>query len=212
MSVRAPSIPALGLGLALGLTMLLAACARKPEKVVVPGVFRVRLETTAGDIVVEADRAWAPRGHDRFHELVRMGYFTEGRFFRVAPGFIAQFGVHRDYDVHARWREYFIVDDPAREHNVRGTLAFAQSGPNTRATEIFINLGDNSKMLDAQGFVPFAKVIEGMDAVDKLYSGYGDVRPEGKEIDAGRVENSTNSYLVPRFPKMDYIKRARVLE
>ncbi len=200
------------LAFALFIAILPAACGKKPQKVAVPEVFRVRLETTAGDIVVEANRSWAPRGVDRFHELVRMGYFTEGRFFRVVAGFIAQFGVHRDYDIHAKWREYFILDDPAREHNVRGTLAFAQSGPNTRATEIFINLGDNSKLLDDQSFVPFAKVVEGMDAVDKIYSGYGEMRPEGKEIDVGRVENSTNAYLVPRFPKMDYIKRARVAE
>jgi len=202
---------AMRLTLAL-LAVALAGCAKKPEKIVVPDLFRVRFETTAGDIVVEANRAWAPRGVERFHELVRMGYFTEGRFFRVVPGFIAQFGVHRDYDVHAKWREYFILDDPAKEKNARGTMAYAQSGPNTRATEIFINLGDNSKLLDEQGFVPFAKVVEGMDAMDKIYSGYGEMRPEGKEIDPGRVENSTNAYLVPRFPKMDYIKRARILE
>jgi len=192
------------------LAIALMGCAKRPEKVVVPEVFRVKFETTAGDFIVEADRGWAPRGANRFHELVRMGYFTEGRFFRVVAGFIAQFGVHRDYDIHAKWREYFILDDPGKEHNVRATLAFAQSGPNTRATEIFINLGDNSKLLDEQGFVPFAKVVDGMDVVDKIYSGYGEMRPEGKEIDAGRVENSTNAYLVPRFPKMDFIKRARV--
>jgi peptidyl-prolyl cis-trans isomerase A (cyclophilin A) len=192
------------------IAVLLAGC-KKEEKVVVPEVFRVKFETTAGDIVVEANRAWAPRGADRFHELVRIGYFTQGRFFRVVKGFIAQFGVHRDYDVHAKWREYFILDDPPKENNLRGTLSFAQSGPNTRATEIFINLADNSKLLDEQGFVPFAKVVEGMDAVDRIYSGYGEMRPEGKEIDPARVENSTNAYLEPRFPKMDYIKRAVLL-
>ena len=186
---------------------LLVSC-KKDEKVVVPDVFRVKFETTQGDIVVEANRAWSPRGVDRFHELVRVGYFREGRFFRVVKGFVAQFGVHRDYDIHAKWREYFILDDARKESNARGTLAFAQSGPNTRATEIFINLGDNGKLLDDQGFAPFAKVVEGMDVVDQLYSGYGEMRPEGKEIDPGRVENGTNAYLVPRFPKMDFIKRA----
>jgi cyclophilin family peptidyl-prolyl cis-trans isomerase len=185
----------------------LASC-KKDEKVVVPEVFRVKFETSQGDIVVEANRAWSPHGVDRFHELVRVGYFREGRFFRVVKGFVAQFGVHRDYDIHARWREYFILDDPPKESNVRGTLAFAQSGPNTRATEIFINLGDNSELLDDQGFAPFARIVEGMDVVDRLYSGYGEMRPEGKYIDPGRVENSTNAYLVPRFPKMDFIKRA----
>lgn len=195
---------------AILLAITFSAC-RKPEKIVVPEVFRVKFETSQGDVVVEATRAWAPRGVDRFHELVRMGYFTQGRFFRVVPGFIAQFGVHRDYDVHTVWRTLFIVDDPPQQKNLRGTLAFAQSGKNTRATEIFINLADNA-MLDEQGFVPFAKVIQGMDAVDRFYAGYGELRPEGKFIDPGALEEGANAYLVPRFPKLDYIKRATILQ
>lgn len=189
---------------------MLAACRKPAPKVVVPEVFRVKFETTQGDFVVEATRAWAPHGVDRFHELVRMRYFDEGRFYRVLQGFIAQFGVHRDFNVHATWRNFFIVDDPPRQKNLRGNLAFAKSGPNTRATEIFINLADNA-VLDDQSFVPFGRIVDGLDVIDKLYSGYGEMRPEGKEIDAGRVEEETNEYLVPRFPKMDYIKRARLL-
>jgi peptidyl-prolyl cis-trans isomerase A (cyclophilin A) len=188
----------------------LSSC-RKAEKIVVPEVFRVKFETSQGDVVVEATRAWAPRGVDRFHELVRTGYFTQGRFFRVVPGFIAQFGVHRDYDVHTIWRTLFIVDDPPQQKNLRGTLAFAESGKNTRATEIFINLGDNA-ILDEQGFVPFAKIVQGMDAVDRFYAGYGEMRPAGKFIDPGGVEEGANAYLIPRFPKLDYIKRASVLK
>lgn len=184
-----------------------AACKKPAPKIVVPEVFRVKLETSQGDVVVQATRAWAPHGVDRFHELVRMHYFDQGRFFRVVPGFIAQFGVHRDFKVHDVWRNFFIVDDPPLQKNARGTLSFAKSGPDTRATEIFINLADNTA-LDEQRFVPFAQVISGMDAVDRLYSGYGDMRPEGKYIDPGRVEEEANEYLVQRFPKLDYIKRA----
>jgi len=195
--------------LGVSLALIPSACHRS-TKVVIPQVFRVKFETSQGDFIVEATRAWAPRGVDRFHELVRVRYFDQGRFFRVVKGFIAQFGVHRNYDVHAAWRQLLIVDDPPKEKNLRGTLAFAKSGPNTRATEIFINLADNA-ILDQEGFVPFAKVVEGMDIVDKLYSGYGDLRPQGTEIDAGRVEEGANDYLVPRFPKLDYIKRARFL-
>jgi peptidyl-prolyl cis-trans isomerase A (cyclophilin A) len=171
----------------------------------------VRFETSQGDFTVEVTRAWAPRGADRFHELVRMRYFDESRFFRVLAGFIAQFGVHKDFNVHDKWRKFFILDDPPKEKNARGTLAYAKSGPNSRATEVFINLKDNA-ILDEQNFVPFGKVVEGMEVVDKLYSGYGEMRPEGKEIDPGRVEEEANEYLVPRFPKMDYIKRARFLQ
>ena len=190
--------------------LLLAAC-QSNQKPVVPEVFRVKFTTTQGDFVVEATRAWAPRGVDRFHELVNMRYFDENRFFRVVPGFVAQFGVHKDYDIHDRWRKYFILDDPPKEKNLRGTLAFAQSDPNTRATEIFINLADNPA-LDAQNFVPFAKVVSGMDVVDKFYSGYGELMPDGKFIDPNRVENGTNAYLEPHFPKLDYIRHALFLK
>jgi len=190
--------------------MLAGACKKPARKVVVPEVFRVKFQTSQGDFTVEATRDWAPRGVDRFHELVNMRYFDQGRFFRVVPGFIAQFGVHRDFDVHGTWRRFYILDDPPKEKNLRGTLSFAQSGPGTRTTEIFINLADNPA-LDEEHFVPFAKVVEGMDVVDKFYSGYGEVRPKGKEIDPRRVEESTNEYLVQRFPKLDYIKQALFL-
>jgi peptidyl-prolyl cis-trans isomerase A (cyclophilin A) len=198
-------------GLLLGVLTACVGCSKPPEKVVVPDVFRVKFETTQGDFVVEVTKAWAPHGVDRFHELLRMRYFDEGRFFRVLPGFIAQFGVHKDFKVHDMWREYFIIDDPPKQKNVRGTLAFAQAGPNTRTTEMFINLTDN-KVLDEQGFVPFGKIVEGMDVPDKFYSGYGELGPEGKGPDSGRIEEEANEYLVPRFPNLDYIKRARFLK
>jgi len=192
-------------------TILLAlsiACRKPAPKVTVPEVFRVKFETSKGDFIVEATRAWAPHGVDRFHELVRMRYFDQARFFRVLKGTIAQFGVHRDFNVHATWRKLFIVDDPPQQKNLRGTLAYAKSASSTRSTEIFINLADNAA-LDEQSFVPFGKIVEGMDVPGKFYAGYGELRPEGKDIDGSRVEEETNEYLVQRFPKMDYIQRAR---
>jgi peptidyl-prolyl cis-trans isomerase A (cyclophilin A) len=192
-------------------TLGLAGCQKPAPKAVVPEIFRVKFETSQGDFIVEARRDWSPHGVDRFHELVRMRYFDEARFYRVLPGFIAQFGLHRDFDVHAKWRNLFIVDDPPKQKNLRGTLAFAKSDPNTRATEMFVNLADNA-VLDEQYFVPFGKIVEGMDVPDKLYSGYGEMRPQGKYIDLGRAEGETNEYLVPRFPKLDYIKRARLVQ
>jgi peptidyl-prolyl cis-trans isomerase A (cyclophilin A) len=197
--------------LVVALTLWVTACHKAPEKVAVPEVFRVKFETSQGDFIVEAHRDWAPRGVDRFHELLRIRYFDQGRFFRVIKGFIAQFGVHKDFKVHDVWRELFIVDDPPKEKNLRGTLSFAKSDRNTRATEMFINLADNA-ILDEQGFVPFAKVVDGMDVVDRFYAGYGDLRPVGKDIDAGRVEGEANEYLVPRFPRLDYIKQARIVQ
>ncbi len=190
------------------LALFLSACRKPTPKVVVPDVFRVKFETSKGDFLVEVTRAWSPHGADRFHELIRMRYFDEARFFRVLKGSIAQFGVHRDFNVHATWRKLFIVDDPPQQKNLRGTLAFAKSGASTRSTEIFINLADNAA-LDEQSFVPFGKIVEGIDVPDKFYAGYGEMRPEGKDIDGNRVEEETNEYLVQRFPKMDYILRAR---
>ncbi|HLH42058.1 MAG TPA: peptidylprolyl isomerase [Bryobacteraceae bacterium] len=196
----------------LAWALVLAGCGKpQPKPVVVPDVYRAKFETSKGDFVVEVTRGWAPRGADHFHELLRMNYFDEGRFFRVLPGFIAQFGIHKDFDVHAKWRELVIADDPPKEKNLRGTLAFAQSGPNTRATEIFINLKDNPE-LDDQGFTPFARIVEGIETIDALYSGYGELGPKGKGPDAGRAEGEANEYIVPRFPKLDYIKRARIIE
>jgi peptidyl-prolyl cis-trans isomerase A (cyclophilin A) len=196
----------------LALAVALTACSKPaPKAIVVPDVYRAKFETSKGDFVVEVTRAWAPRGADRFHELLRMHYFDEGRFFRVLPGFIAQFGIHKDFNVHATWRELVIADDPPNQKNQRGTLAFAQSGPNTRATEVFINLKDNPD-LDDQGFTPFGKIVEGVETIDTLYSGYGELGPKGKGPDAGRAENEANEYIVPRFPQLDYIKRARLLE
>ncbi|MEP6961240.1 MAG: peptidylprolyl isomerase [Acidobacteriota bacterium] len=194
----------------VGLLGVLAGCGEKKAAVVVPDSFHARFTTSAGDIVVEARKEWGARGVDRFHELLRMKYFNEGRFFRVVPGFIAQFGVHKDFETHGKWREFFILDDKRVLSNARGTLVFAQNGPNTRATEMFFNLKDQP-LLDGQGFAPFARVTEGLDVLDKLYSGYGEMRPAGRFIDVGRVEEGANAYLVPRFPKLDFIKKTEIL-
>jgi len=194
----------------LAAAIVLTSGCSKPAKVVVPEVYRAQFGTSKGDFVVEVTRAWAPRGADRFHELLLIHYFDQGRFFRVLPGFIAQFGIHRDFDVHGKWRTLMIPDDPPQQKNLRGTLSFAKSGPNTRSTEIFINLSDNA-VLDDQSFVPFARVVEGMDTVDKLYSGYGELAPEGKGPEISRIEDEANEYMVPRFPKLDYITRARLV-
>ena len=191
--------------------VLLAACHKEQPKIVVPEVYRVKFETTQGDFTVEVTRAWAPHGADRFHELIRMRFYDQSRFYRVLKGFIAQFGVHRDFKVQDVWRTLFIPDDPPQQKNLRGTLAFAKSDPNTRSIEVFINLKDNA-VLDEQGFVPFAKIVDGLEVVDRLYSGYGEMRPIGKDIDPGRVEEEANEYLVPRFPRLDYIKTARFVE
>ncbi len=171
-----------------------------------PAVFRVNFDTSKGPFVVEVHRSWAPNGSDRFYDLVRKKFFDGTRFFRVVPGFIVQFGLSGDPSVSAQWRTMNIPDDPVTQHNVRGTIVFATAGPGTRTTQLFINLGDNTQSLDPQGFSPFGRVAEGMDVVDKIYSGYGE------SPDQGRIQAEGNEYLTQSFPNLDYIKSARVAQ
>ena len=175
-----------------------------------PAEYRVSVETTKGTFVVAVTRALAPRGADRFYRLVRAGYFDDSRFFRVVPGFIAQFGIPGDPAITRVWKDRRMPDDSARASNVRGMIAYAMTGPNTRTTQLFISLVDNSR-IDAQGFAPIGRVVSGMEVVDQLYGGYGETAGGGMR--AGRQErmmNEGNHHLDRDFPKLDRILRARV--
>jgi peptidyl-prolyl cis-trans isomerase A (cyclophilin A) len=184
----------------------------EPEKATekAPASFKVKLDTTQGDIVIEVTRAWAPNGADRFYNLVKLGYFQDVAFFRVIDGFMAQFGIHGDPKVNTAWRMARIQDDPVKESNKRGYVTFATSGPNSRTVQMFINFGENNR-LDGQGFSPFGKVVTGMDVVDKLYKGYGEGAPSGAGPEQGRVQMQGNAYLKSSFPKLDYIKSASLV-
>ena len=169
-----------------------------------PGTFKVKFETTRGDIVVEVTRELAPSGVDRFYNLVKLGFFDEARFFRVMPGFIVQFGLNGNPKVNSAWREATIQDDAVKTSNARGTLCFATAGPNTRTTQMFFNLGNNPG-LDKQGFAPFGKIVEGLDVLDKIHAGYRE-KPSQQLI-----QYEGNAYLKREFPKLDSIKRAVVV-
>ena len=175
-----------------------------------PDVFRARFETSKGDFVVEVTRAWSPAGADRFYNLVSHGYLDGVRFFRVIEGFMAQFGINGDPALAALLREENIQDDPVAESNTRGKMTFAKTGqPNSRSTQIFINLVPNTN-LDDLGFSPFGEIVEGMEVVDQLYSGYGEGAPEGTGPHQGRVEAEGNAYLNAEFPNLDYVERASI--
>ena len=174
-------------------------------KLQAPAVFDIRFTTTKGDFVVEVTRAWAPRGADRFYNLVKNRFYDDAAFFRVMQGFVAQFGISARPDVSQAWANATIEDDPVSQHNTRGTLTFATAGANTRTTQIFINLADNSN-LDGMGFTPFGNVVSGMDVVDKLYSEYGDGAPDGNGPDQNRLEREGKPYLEKSFPLLDSIK------
>ena len=174
-----------------------------------PDVYRVRLETTKGPIVLEVQRAWAPHGADRFYELVRANYYDDAAIFRIRAGVFAQFGINGDPAVARRWRTRTIPDDPRVLSNERGTVAFAFKDPNGRTTQAFINLRDNSATMDGEPFVPFARVVEGMDVADALDAEYGE--RAGGGIRAGKqdpVFDGGNAYLRAQFPHLDYIVRA----
>ena len=187
---------------------LLLACALNA-----PAVFRVQLETTKGPIVVEVHRDWAPNGADRFYELVRAGYFDDNRFFHVVAGRWAQFGINGDPAVAKRWRGEPIADDPVKQSNVRGTVTFAFALPNGRTTQVYIALTDLSAVQDQQGFVPFGRVVSGMDVADALNAEYGET--SGGGIRAGHQQplfDGGNAYLDREFPRLDRIRRARILD
>jgi len=176
-----------------------------------PPMFDVKFDTSRGTFIVRVEREWAPRGADRFYNLALNGYYDEVRFFRVIEGFMAQFGIHGEPRVAAAWRGERIVDDPVRTSNARGTLSFATAGPNTRTTQLFINYSDNA-FLDDMGFAPIGKVIEGMDVVDALYSGYGEGAPRGRGPDQGEIQRRGNAYLAERFERLDHIKSASIVQ
>jgi len=175
-----------------------------------PDVCIVRLETTKGNMDIEVTRAWAPRGADRFVALVRHGYYDGVRFFRVTTGRWTQFGINGDPSVAQAWRNRTFPDDPFRQSNVRGTVAFAFAVPNGRTTQVFINLRDNSPTHDKEPFTPFGRIVTGMDAADALNDEYGE-GPGG--IRAGKQDaffEGGNAWLVKQFPRLDYINRASV--
>src|SRR5277367_2516861 len=144
-----------------------------------PEKYDVTFKTTAGDFVVQVTRAWAPLGADRFYNLVNHGFYDDAAFFRVIPGFVVQFGLSADPAVNNVWRKSNFKDDAVTQSNKAGYLTFATAGKDTRTTQVFINLGDNSR-LDSMGFTPFGQVISGMDVIQQFYSNYADT-PTGHQ-------------------------------
>ena len=190
---------------------LLAGCVLMVQAMVfAPPQYRVRLNTTKGSIVIAVHGDWAPRGSERFYQLVTTGYFDDTRFFRVVKGQWAQFGINGDPEVSTRWRSKMIPDDPPKQSNTRGRVSFAFKDPNGRTTQVYISLRDNSSQ-DAQGFAPFGEVVEGMEVADALNSEYGE--RSGGGIRAGGQQplfDGGNAYLDREYPRLDRIISARI--
>lgn len=176
-----------------------------------PPVSRLRFETSKGVFVLELVREWAPIGVDRFYNLVRLGFYDDARFHRVSSGYIVQFGLPGDPAVTAAWRGHELPDDPPRADNRRGTFAFAMKGPNTRLTQVYINLGDNSRN-DGEPFTMLGTVVEGMEVLDSFYSGYGEASGSGmRQGRQGPIEAGGNNYLDREYPLLDRLIKACVI-
>ena len=188
-----------------------AALAQAPNlldpstlKAKAPATFKAKFTTTKGDVTIQVTRSWAPGGADRFYNLVKAGFFTDAAFFRVIPGFMAQFGISARPDVSKVWERARIPDDPVTQTNKRGAITFATSGPNTRTTQLFINFGNNAG-LDSQGFSPFGEVTEGMDVVDKINAEYRE------QPNQGLIQAQGKAYLEKGFPRLDKIVSAAIV-
>jgi cyclophilin family peptidyl-prolyl cis-trans isomerase len=218
------------IGLVLGSSLVLACASsgrnsdtppedilRQPEHARwserAPDLYRAAFETSRGRFVIEVHRDWAPIGADHFYNLVRMGYYDDTRFHRVLPNYIVQWGLHGDPAINRIWSARKIEDDPweQKQSNTRATIGYAMTGPNDRATQVYINLRDNSRN-DGQGLVPFGAIVEGMEVVDSLYNGYGANSGDGvRQGKQGPIVEGGNAYLQKEFPKLDYIRRARII-
>lgn len=220
------SKPLSALALALVVSAGVSACAKPVSLLDVanprfaataPDSFDVELSTTKGKVTVRVRRDWAPHGADRFYSLVRERYFEDVAFHRVIAGFVAQFGIHGDSAVARAWaeRERRIPDDTVRTQNRRGTLSFASAGRNTRSTQLFFNLENNSAGLDSYqgfGFPPIGQVTAGLDVLDRLYAEYSTGRggPALAGPDQDSIQARGNEYLRRKFPQLDYVQSAKV--
>jgi peptidyl-prolyl cis-trans isomerase A (cyclophilin A) len=175
-----------------------------------PETYDVKFVTSAGDFTVKVTRAWAPNGADRFYNLVRHHFYDGVAFFRVLPGFMAQFGLSPYPEISHAWEQANIKDDRVVQSNVRGYITYAMAGPNTRTTQVFINYGNNQR-LDRDGFAAFGQVTDGMEVVDKLYGGYGEGAPGGHGPDQGLIGTRGRTYLEQNFPHLDTIKSATLV-
>lgn len=176
-----------------------------------PEIYRAIVETSAGVFEIAVHRAWSPLGANRFFQLVQQDYYDDSRFYRVVTGKWAQFGIAGAPLMAQAWRSRTIPDDRRMQSNTRGFVAFANTGPGTRSTQVFINLGDNAAQNDREaGFAPFGQVVMGMDVVDRLYAGYGEI--SGGGMRAGRQDAlfaGGNRYLDANFPRLDRLIRLR---
>lgn len=168
--------------------------------------FKVSFECSNGTFVIELYPEWAPLGVAHLKKIIEADVYNGAKFFRAVPGFVVQFGIPAEPEMSAKWSDAVIKDDPVTQSNTRGTVTYATGGPDSRSTQIFINLTDNSR-LDDMGFAPIGKVVEGMDVVDDIYSGYGNTTTQKQHL----IKQYGNKFLDEQYPNLDYIKDASII-
>ena len=179
-----------------------------------PEYFKARFETSKGNFDIEARRIWSPQAVDRLYQLIKNNYYTDVAIYRVIPDFVAQFGIHNDSTITNAWDSVAVEDEPVIEKNLKGSIAFARGGPKTRTNNLFINLKSNSPKLDTvfyagvKGFPVVAKITEGFNVAESFYNGYGAQLDDKQDT----IVSQGNSYLKARYPKLDYIYKAYLLE
>lgn len=201
-------------------SLLLLSCGRdygnlqQPSKLsgTSPAAYLARFDTTQGPFTIEVHRDWSPLGADRFYQLVNAGFYDGTRFFRTMPKFVVQWGINPNPLVSQAWKHgTAIKDDPVLQSNLRGFVSFATDGPDTRTTQIYVNMADNAR-LDARGFSPFGKVSSGMEVFSKLYADYGEGPPKGTGADQDKIEAEGDAYLVKDFPRLDKVIKAQIVK
>ncbi len=182
-------------------------------KLKAPDIFKAEFITSKGNFTVEVYRNWSPLGADRFYQLIKTGYYNNTIIFRVVKDYLVQFGVSEDKPKNIFWQGKNLKDEPVVGSNTDSTICFSRGAPNTRKTSVFINLRNNLtydtlNAAGVKGFVPFAKIISGMDVVRLFFSDYGN---ETMKF-ADSVYFKGNAYLKKKFPELDMIKEAKVLK
>lgn len=200
------------------LTLLTLACLFLPihqptvaqeTQEIAPDSFRVAFETTKGRFVMQIHSDWAAVGAKRVYDVAQTNGYANAPFYRVVPGFVAQFGPAGDAE--ARRKDgFYMPDEPVHASNQRGTVAFARGGPNSRGTHLYINLRDNSRLDSLMhngvlGFPPVGRIVEGMDVIDQLYGGYANT------VNQNFMQTQGLPYLKGSFPNLDYVTSTELI-
>ncbi|HNP32987.1 MAG TPA: peptidylprolyl isomerase [Flavobacterium sp.] len=176
-----------------------------------PSTYTARFETSKGNFDIEITRKWSPAAADRLYQALTHHFYDNQYFYRVVPNFVVQFG-NIDTIVYKKWEKFKVPDEPVLKSNLKGYVSYARDGKETRGNDLFINLKDNVRLdtvspKDVRGYPPFGYVTNGMDVVEKLYSGYGN-----KTLDAYDSLSANRKKYLALFPKLDSIKKAYIIK